>query len=36
VPHVRIGNVVLYPVDILKNWLATRAITVEDDAGECP
>jgi hypothetical protein len=36
VPHVRIGNVVLYPVEVLKNWLATKAITVEDDAGECP
>jgi hypothetical protein len=36
VPHVRIGNVVLYPVEVLKTWLATRATTVEDDAGECP
>jgi hypothetical protein len=36
VPHVRIGNVVLYPVEVLKNWLATKAITTEDDAGECP
>lgn len=25
VPHVRIGNVVLYPVEVLKNWLAAKA-----------
>lgn len=25
VPHVRIGNVVLYPVEALKKWLADRA-----------
>lgn len=35
VPHVRIGNVTLYPVEVLKNWLATKAIAVEDDAGKC-
>ncbi|GDX95747.1 hypothetical protein LBMAG47_14110 [Planctomycetia bacterium] len=36
VPHVRIGNVVLYPVEVLKNWLAAKATTAEDDPGECP
>jgi hypothetical protein len=36
VPHVRIGNVVLYPVEVLKDWLAARATSVEDDPGECP
>lgn len=36
VPHVRIGNVVLYPVEVLKNWLAAKATTSEDDPGECP
>ena len=36
VPHVRIGNVVLYPVEVLKTWLATKATTLEDDPGECP
>ena len=25
VPHVRIGNMVLYPVEALKSWLADRA-----------
>lgn len=36
VPHVRIGNVVLYPVEALKNWLATRAGTAEGDPGQGP
>jgi hypothetical protein len=26
VPHIRIGNVVLYPVDGLKRWLDDRSI----------
>jgi hypothetical protein len=36
VPHVRIGNVVLYPVDVLKNWLATKAITAEEVVNDVP
>jgi predicted DNA-binding transcriptional regulator AlpA len=30
VPHVRIGNVVLYPVESLRRWLASRAAKADD------
>lgn len=36
VPHVRIGNVVLYPVEVLKNWLATRASEAADAGNDVP
>ncbi len=32
-PHARIGNVVLYPVDCLKQWLADRADATAEAAG---
>lgn len=28
VPHVRIGNVVLYPVDGVRQWLVERSVTL--------
>ena len=34
-PHVRIGNVVLYPVDCVKRWLDERANAAAHD-GDCP
>jgi excisionase family DNA binding protein len=30
IPHVRIGNVILYPVDGVRQWLAERSITRTD------
>ena len=34
-PHVRIGSVVLYPVDCVKRWLDERANAAAHD-GDCP
>ena len=34
-PHVRIGNVVLYPVDCVKRWLDERAYAADYD-GDVP
>ena len=36
VPHVRIGNVVLYPVEVLKNWLAAKASAAEESVNDVP
>jgi len=33
VPHIRIGKVVLYPVNSLREWLKRRAQTTATDAG---
>jgi hypothetical protein len=36
VPHVRIGNVVLYPVEVLKNWLAAKAGAADESVNDVP
>ena len=36
VPHVRIGNVVLYPVEVLKNWLAAKASAADEAVNDVP
>lgn len=33
VPHVRLGRAVLYPVDLLRDWLAERASSGSIDQG---
>ena len=35
-PHVRIGNVVLYPVDCVKQWLADRAAAAAEANANSP
>jgi predicted DNA-binding transcriptional regulator AlpA len=34
VPHVRIGNVVLYPVDGVRRWLVDRSIALTSQQEE--
>lgn len=36
VPHVRIGGVVLYPVEVLKNWLAAKASAADEAVSDVP
>lgn len=34
VPHVRLGRVILYPVDSLRDWLQEQAASSAKDGGE--
>lgn len=31
IPHIRMGKVILYPVDVLKEWLIQKAKKVKDE-----
>ena len=31
VPHIRMGKVILYPVDVLREWLIQKAKNVKDE-----